>query len=147
MRKMMLVSLPCLCWHWDVRGKTESGLWLSVLILCFDFRPHGGPFMCFSAHFVNVCGLSWTVTLEISTCGVHLSLKNIALVVSSVFLYIHSYSFLSLSTPPILPVWTSVWNCPFLCLQVWCLECLFFSDQEPPYSMITLHEMAETGIF
>lgn len=22
---------------------------------------------------------------------------------------------------------------------------LFFSDQEPPYSMITLHEMAETG--
>lgn len=100
MRKMMLVSLPCLCWHWAVRGKTESGLWLSVLILCFDFRPHGGPFVCFSAHFVNVCGLSWTVTLEISTCGVHLSLKIIALVVSSIFLYIHSYSFLSLSNPP-----------------------------------------------
>lgn len=99
MRKMMLVSLPCLYWHWAVRGKTESGLWLSVLVLCFDFRPHGGPFMCFSAHFVHVCGLSWTVTLEISTCGVHLSLKIIALVVSSIFLYIHSCSFLSLSTP------------------------------------------------
>ena len=95
----MLVSLPCLYQHWAIRGKTESGLWLSVLVLCFDFRPHGNPFTCFSAHFVHVCGLSWTVTLEISTCGVHLSLKIIALVVSSIFLYIHSCSFLSLSTP------------------------------------------------
>lgn len=25
------------------------------------------------------------------------------------------------------------------------VNALFFSDQEPPYSMITLHEMAETG--